>query len=145
MILGAGLLTFLLHLAVPKTFSVSFSLSDISAVLTSVVTELFDAYSKCNIYAITATVIAIVICPHIGMSGADFKNTFVGTIFVMLASFTVPYVICGNFPITYGTLSTVVFDFVVIYAHVLTIGLIISLSVLCINKTLYIFMKQKGT
>lgn len=145
MILGAGLLTFLLHLAVPKTLSVSFSLSDISAVLTSVVTELFDAYSKCNIYAITATVIAIVICPHIGMSGADFKNTFVGTIFVMLASFTVPYIICGNFPITYGTLSTAVFDFVVIYAHALTIGLIISLSVLCINKTLYIFMKQKGT
>ncbi len=142
MLFGAGLLTFLLYLAVPESI-IWENIADLSAssaanIVISVLTAYIDALRCYNIFAWLVIIVSVFICPHLGMSGADVKNTLSGVIFLLAASVVLPYVIYGYFDVSYAYMNIVIFSFIIRYVYVLVIGLIISLISACVSKMLNI-------
>lgn len=142
MISGAGLLTLLYRCAVPETQTVTFAFSYqfLCDVFTSSAKGFISSLCSGNIFAILSIVAAFLICPHIGMSGADFKNTIAGTLFLLSASIVVPYVINANAGISYTAMYSALFSIMVAYVYALIVGFVISLVLWALIKITDIFV-----
>lgn len=151
MLFGAGLLTLLLHFAVPDSFVMNVntveSWSDVLNIFKQTLSQLINAVlsvNNINIAFVLLIISAFIICPHLGMSGADFKGVLSGTIFLLVASLTVPPVIVANFNITYDTLCMGFLVFFIYYTYALFMGLFVSSAVMLFNKILSLKIKVKG-
>lgn len=134
MIFGAGLLMFLLYGAVPE----------ISADFKSIMLDFWKALGCLDSYAILTVFAAVFICPHIGMSGADFKNTGSGVLALLAVSIIVPYFIHDQTDISYAVMIAVYYDFIIRYVYLLAVGLIIGLISLGVGKILTMRIDAKS-
>lgn len=136
MIFGAGLLTLFLTKTVPGQITVKFSFSPESFLyyFKSMSLEFLQSLISGNIFAVLTIVTAFLICPHLGMSGADFKNVTIGVVFLLAASVTVPHIICGNTGISYDVISCFLLYLLAHYIYALIVGFIISVIVLFLVK-----------
>lgn len=142
MLFGAGFLTFLLYLAVPESIIwekiAGLRASNATSAAISVLTAYVDALRCYNIFAWLMIIISVFICPHLGMSGADVKNTLSGVIFLLAASIVLPCAIYRYSGVSYDVMNIVIFSFIVRYTYVLIIGLVISLISAFVSKMLNI-------
>ena len=125
MTFGAILLTVLYNI----TSGISFADTSIFEFVTNSVLAFFEKLLEGNVFAILMLLTALFICPHICMSGADFKNMFAGTFSLIVASIIIPPYICYYTGITDYTLMLTVSGFAVLYTISLSIGFIIDLIV----------------
>lgn len=142
MITGAALMSFLLKQALPEH---SFVISDVTingifTYICSIAIDFRNCLCERNIFAVLLTITAVAICPHISMSFADFKNSIYGIMALFIASVTLPCIIINNFGVTYAFLSAILFDFFVVYVYALSMGLLVSIVVLIVNKIIDIII-----
>jgi hypothetical protein len=85
---------------------------------------------------------AIFVCPHLGMSRADFKCVLAGTVTLMGASLVIYYYLTTwhNF-LTYEQIITGLMVFMIYYIYALLTGLIISLIIMISNGIISIIPK----
>lgn len=142
MIFGAGLLTLLLTKTVILQINVSLSFSPEACFnyFKIIGLQFLQSLISGDIFAVLTVLTAFLICPHLGMSGADFKNTTTGVIFLLAASVTVPHIISGNTGISYDIISGVLLYALINYVYALIVGLVISIIVLLLVKLLDIIL-----
>lgn len=142
MISGAGLLTLFLTKTVISQITVSFSFSPESYLnyFKIIGLQFVQSLISGDIFAVLTMVTAFLICPHLGMSGADFKNATAGVVFLLAASVTVPHIISGNTGISYDVISGVLLYALIHYTYALIVGFIISVIVLLLVKSLDIIL-----
>lgn len=150
MLFGAGLLTFLFSIAAPNQFVIP---EDIPAdpremILLSLKLALgqlvaFFDFNNYNTMFLWIFLAAAFICPHLGMSGADFKNTISGTIFLFFLGIIIPFIIKGK--VGYARIYLAMANITTGYISVLIIGLAISFAIFGLNKLLYILRVKAAT
>lgn len=124
MIMGALVLTFLFSFALPDTGSIVSDdffgyVADIAHLFAS---ELFSG----NAFAVGLIIAAVIICPHIGMSKADFKNTFTGVFSMFSLAVIVPRLLEYYAGVPQLYMEQTFYAFAVVYVYSLFIGLLIS-------------------
>ena len=134
MLFGAGLLTFLLYIAIPDRFDINTPLS--ADYIGTLALALWGKLKNGDVVCIVMLIVAMLICPHLGISGADLKNSLSGVIFLLAASIIVPYELNAHLGISYSLMNIAIYDFLARYACCLFIGSMISIIVLIINKLL---------
>ena len=140
MLSGAAVMAILLHLAIPQTIDVLLSATNVTDTMLVIVKDVWTALREGNVYIWVMMIAAVLICPHMSMSGADFKNTVQGLLFLLIASVVVPCLIFHRAGISYDFQGYIIFFACLIYVYVMLIGMVISLFVLLINAIISLFI-----
>lgn len=138
MIFGAILLTILFQLAVPGTEYVN--ITDIGLFfesMASLTESYYQSLIECDKYSIALIIAIFLICPHICMSKADFKNTVSGTLTLLLLAYFLPIVLRMYFGISISLMEKAVLYFFMTYFYVLFIGFIFTTICAIVLRILY--------
>jgi hypothetical protein len=87
---------------------------------------------------------ALLICPHLGMSKADFKCAATGTLALLGAALVIPFYLTSwkNW-LTYTQIICATSSFMIYYTYALVLGLIISVAVTLFNGLLSVLTGGK--
>ena len=151
MMFGAILLFALMRLAFPSAFisvgEMPENWDGIGEVLKGVfgnLSAMFSATGSSIPFALLTLLAGVLLCPHLGMSKADFKGAVSGTVFLLLSGLIVPFALqlavpSLTFEIIYAALSV----FVIYYAYALLIGLLISILSALFYRCLSLIVKRR--
>lgn len=130
MLFGSIVLLILFYLSVP--FNINNFVSKDALVLDfgHIVLGFGTKLVQFDFFSWLTVAVAFLICPHLGMSKADFKNTAAGVAFLIVLSCIFAFVT----GIKRSILNVIYFDFIVRYIYILIIGLLISIFVMMISK-----------
>jgi len=151
MIFGAIFLYLLLRFAFPNIFigitEMPQTWDTLGEVLKKVfgsLSGLFPAIGNSIPIALLIFLAGVLICPHLGMSGADFKGTISGAAFLLLTGLIVPFVLHRVIPsLTLEIIYTALSMFVVNYSYALLIGLFISALSALFYRGLSLIVKRR--
>lgn len=161
MVFGAGFLTALLYISSSMAFNMTRlaancdseifgnSIKTVVIVFSELLQmfignfAIFSQSYEFNAFTAIFVIFAFLICPHLGMSGADFKNTISGTLFLVASSFVAPAVINAWLEISYSDIYTAMLVFVTYYTFVLLIGFFVSLMAMLVNMALSSCLRPK--
>lgn len=138
MVFGAVLLTILFQLAVPGTEYVN--ISDIGSFFDSLANLAKDygqSLLQWDVYSVMLIIAMFLICPHICMSRADFKNTVSGVLTLLLLGYVLPIILHMYFGISVSFMESIVLYFFMIYFYVLLMGFIFTTVCAIVLRILY--------
>jgi len=151
MMFGAILLYTLMRMAFPEAFvnvvelpqtwtSLGEVLKGVFGGLAGLLTAIGNSLSA----ALGILLLGVLLCPHLGMSGADFKGTVTGMVFLLLAGLIIPFGLQLVVPsLTFETIYTTLAMFVVYYTYALLIGLLISTLSALFYRGLSLVVRQR--
>ena len=134
MVFGAVLMFILIRVFFPQAFvevtEIPDSLESLQASLREVFTGFYSAFSVSGVLGYPLLIVCItglLICPHLGMSGADFKGTLSGTAFLLVAGVIIPLFMQFLPWFTFNQIYAGMSVFLIYYVYALLVGLAISL------------------
>jgi hypothetical protein len=143
MLFGSGVLLAILLLAFPEMFDIQTTftseLSNWVNIRESVerMLLLFRLENLFSLSMLLLMTVAIFICPHLGMSGADFKGALAGTLSLLAAALVIPFWLTAYRDwLTWEQIVAGLTVFMIYYLYAMVTGLMISIFVAMFNFAL---------